>query len=111
MKNILSSLTVLFSLSACASGPIYQSPQESVVVSEEPVYGTPYDRLLDNVRIKQADAFGITYEYKDVRVDEIAFLAAQYCFEQKGKQAYLYDSQLYKNFSRRATFHCVELQN
>ena len=129
-------LSMLFFLASCTSGYIYQpdleeeqpvtqvqqtqpvgqaqqQPSVAQNQSEELVssYGVHYDKLLDNVRIKQSDAFGITYEYKDVRIDEIAYLAAQYCYEQNGKRAYLYDSQLYKNYARRATFHCLELQN
>ena len=84
---------------------------EQVDVLEEtpakPIYGSEDQRFLDNVRIKQSDENGITYEYKDVRIDEIAYLASEYCFEQGEKKAFLHDSQLYRNFSRRATFHCL----
>ena len=121
-------LSALFLLGSCTNAQLYSSENEEEPSNEQPqaqssapaqatpqdlapVYGTPYDRLADNVRIKQADAFGITYEYKDVRIDESAYLAAYYCHEQGEKRAYLYDSQLYKNYARRATFHCVELQN
>ncbi len=89
-------------LSGCAA-----KQEMTSVVEVEPAYFSASERLLENIRIKQADAFGITYEYKDVRIDEIAFLAAQYCYEQDEKKAVLFDSQLYKNFSRRATFHCL----
>jgi len=90
------------------AGCVVQQTPEPVAV--EPAYFTASERFLQNVHIKQADEFGITYEYRDVRIDEIAFLASQYCYEQKGRKAVLFDSQLYKNFSRRATFHCLELQ-
>ena len=77
--------------------------------------GIPYDsdemRIARNVRVKQSDEYGITYEYKNVRIDEIAYLASEYCYKHKGRKAVLHDSQLFKNFSRRATFHCIELQN
>lgn len=92
-------------LTGCAVQQFTPEPLEI-----DPAYFSASERFLENIRIKQADEFGITYEYKDVRIDEIAFLAAQYCYEQKGRKAVLFDSQLYKNFSRRATFHCLELQ-
>lgn len=74
-------------------------------------YDSSYDRFIQNVRIKAKNPNYITYEYKDVRIDEIAFLASRYCDEQGHKKAYLRDSILYRNFSRRATFDCLELQN
>jgi len=61
----------------------------------------------NNVRIKHKDEHGIIYEYKNVRIDEIAFMASEYCHENNGKKAILQSSQLYKNFSRRATFDCI----
>lgn len=75
--------------------------------SPEPAYATNFERFLNNVRIKHNDEYSITYEYKDVRVDEIAYMAAEYCYNQGQKQAVLHSSQLYKNFSRRATFNCI----
>ncbi len=91
------------------TGCVFQQPAPEPA-QIDPAYFNASERFLQNIRIKQADEFGITYEYKDVRIDEIAFLAAQYCYEQKERKAVLFDSQLYKNFARRATFHCLELQ-
>jgi hypothetical protein len=52
----------------------------------------------------------VIYEYVDVRVDKVATLAAQYCYETNpGKSAYLRDIYLQKNHKRRATFDCVDL--
>ena len=66
-------LLMLFFLCSCGGRQFYQPEETQEQLSphqeELPVYGTPYDRLADNVRIKQSDAFGITYEYKDVRID------------------------------------------
>lgn len=89
-------------LSACVNGPLLSTDAPS-----EPIYSSEEQRLLDNVRIKKYDEFGITYEYKNVRIDEIAYMASEYCHSQNGKKAFLHDSQLFKNFSRRATFHCL----
>ena len=88
-----------------------EEPAQPVVEEPaRPVMG--YDeRIARNVRVKRSDEYGITYEYKNVRIDEIAHLASDYCYKQKGRQAMLHDSQLFRNFSRRATFDCLELQN
>ena len=99
MRKIILLLTLIFSVSACAD--------MRSVEAVEPAYSSDNERFLDNVRIKQYDEYGITYEYKDVRIDEIAYMASEYCYEQKERKAVLHDSQLYKNFSRRATFHCL----
>lgn len=77
----------------------------------ENAYDSDYDRFFQNVIVKEKTPHYVTYEYKDVRIDEIAFLASRYCFEQDGKTAYLHDTVLYRNFTRRATFDCLELQN
>lgn len=90
---------LLLIISACTLEPL---PEEI-----EPAYGSNYERFVDNVRIKKQNEFGITYEYKDVRIDEIAYMASEYCYEQNGKKAVLHDSLLFKNFSRRATFDCI----
>ena len=83
-------------------------------VIKEPVvqgYASDYERFFENVVIKEKTPHFITYEYKDVRIDEIASLASRYCDEQGHKYAYLHDAVLFKNMSRRATFDCLELQN
>lgn len=99
MKFRVLTLSLLLTLGGCALEPL----PEKV----EPAYGSNYERFVDNVRIKQQSEFGITYEYKDVRIDEIAYMASEYCYEQNGKKAVLHDSRLFKNFSRRATFDCI----
>ena len=104
LKKIILSVALL-SVCGCA---YHSSEQEPLVV---PAYDDNYERFAANVRVKQSDKFGITYEYKDVRIDEIAYMASRYCYAQGEKKAVLHDSQLFRNFSRRATFDCVELQN
>lgn len=101
IKKVLCAITLIFISTAC-SHPVDDASSR---------YDSNYDRFLDNVRIKEKNPHYITYEYKDVRIDEIAFLASRYCDEQGKKKAYLHDSILYKNYSRRATFDCLELQN
>ena len=79
--------------------------------AEEVEYDSAYDRFLHNVIIKKKSPNWITYEYKDVRVDELAPLASRYCEESGGNRtAILRGIQLYKNYSRWATFDCVNLQ-
>lgn len=66
-----------------------------------------FSYLINNVRVKHKNEYSITYEYKNVRIDEIAFMASEYCHDYGEKRAVLQSSQLYKNFSRRATFNCI----
>lgn len=97
MRLLLYIVICITSLTACSAN------KEQIV----PAYGSNFERFLDNVRIKHKDAYGIVYEYKDVRIDEIAYMASEYCYNQSNKKAVLHSSQLYKNFSRRASFHCI----
>ncbi len=90
-------LVLFLFLCGCASGTTIYSP----------VSASKNERYLDNVRVHQEDEHGIVYEYKDVRIDEIAYLASRYCYDHGGRKAVLHDSQLYKNFSRRAAFDCL----
>ena len=103
MKNGFSSAALaVFLLSGCVS----DRPQEA-----KNAYESDYERVFQNVLVKEKTPHYVTYEYKDVRIDEIAFLASRYSQEQGGKTAYLHDTVLYRNFTRRATFDCLELQN
>lgn len=87
---------------------------EPLAVNAEPAeelpYDSAYDRFLNNVVIKKKSPNWVTYEYKDVRVDELAPLASRYCEENGKRTAILRGIQLYKNYSRWATFDCVTLQ-
>ncbi len=78
--------------------------------TEKLVYDSAYDRFLENVVIKARTENDITYEYKDVRVDELAPLASRYCKEHGNRTAVLRSVILYKNYARRATFDCLRLQ-
>ncbi len=77
---------------------------------EKLVYDSAYDRFLDNVVIKARSENYVTYEYKDVRVDELAPIASRYCLEHGNRTAVLRSVILYKNYARRATFDCLRLQ-
>ncbi len=52
----------------------------------------------------------VTYQYKNVRVDEISPLASMYCADVAfGGSPYLREVSLYHNGFMRATFDCVSL--
>lgn len=72
-------------------------------------YKDKYARLIDNVIVKKQSEDGITYEYSDARVDELAFMAVQYCKEQDRKKAFLNKITLVQNKARQATFDCRRL--
>jgi hypothetical protein len=65
-----------------------------------------YNYLADHVNIIEQTSNFVIYEYVDVRIDEIAPLAALYCNDEGGRQASLYDIGLWQNNRRRATFIC-----
>ena len=74
------------------------------VVAEEPEF------YRENIVVKTMGDDYVIYEYVNVRVDKVATLAAQYCYETNpGKSAYLRDIYLQKNHKRRATFDCIDL--
>ncbi len=52
----------------------------------------------------------VTYQYKNVRVDEISPLASMYCADiAYGGSSYLREVTMYHNGFMRATFDCVSL--
>ena len=74
MKNGFSiAALAVFLLSGCVS----DRPQEA-----KNAYESDYERFFQNVIVKEKTPHYVTYEYKDVRIDEIAFLASRYCQEQ-----------------------------
>lgn len=91
-----------------------QQDEVEVMNPDEPLeqlaYDSAYDRFLNNVVIKARSDNYVTYEYKDVRVDELAPIASRYCQEHGNRTAVLRSVILYKNFARRATFDCLRLQ-
>jgi hypothetical protein len=58
------------------------------------------------VVIRDKNPYGIVYEYKNVRIDEVAALAGEYCRGQ-GKRVYLKESLTHRNNNRLAAFDCV----
>ncbi len=96
-RNILFLLILL--LGACAS------------YEEEVIIAPDYNRIAKNARVVSKSPYYVTYEYKDIRVDEIAPIAAEYCYSRGGLQASLYDITMHRNNARRATFACKKIEN
>lgn len=96
-RNILF-LFILF-LGACAS------------YEEEVIYTPDYNRIAQNAHVVSKSPYYVTYEYKNIRVDEIAPIAAEYCFSRGERQASLYEITMHRNNARRATFSCEKIEN
>ncbi|MBR1648839.1 MAG: hypothetical protein IJ689_04495 [Alphaproteobacteria bacterium] len=99
----------------------YVVEQDTSCISESAVIKAPlvdknvkvnendYRSFARRVAIKgQSDNF-ITYEYRDIRVDELMPLAAHYCREHGDRTAVLRKINLHHGYYRRVTFDCVRL--
>ncbi len=95
MKRWLFCLLGTLLVSACSSGTY-----------EERAFNPDYNYIARNVTVVSKSSAYVTYEYKNVRVDELAAVAAQYCYDRGGRHASLYEITLHQNNSRRATFVC-----
>ena len=91
-------VALCLALGACSSSPI-----------KGDLYKNDHDRYIKNIVVKEKSEYGITYEYKDVRIDELASAAAKYC-NQLGKKAMLISTSLYHNNKMRSAFMCEVLQ-
>lgn len=100
MIKILSLALSLFAFAACSS--------LNFRTSNNAVPEPDYERLIKNVRIVSESSTSVIYEYRNVRVDELAVLAALYCNDQADKQAYLDKITLQRNNARRAVFICKQ---
>lgn len=97
MKKIVI-LFALFVLVSCALESEY-------AIWEEP----DYNYIAAHARVVDKSPSHVVYEYKDIRVDEIAPVAALYCQDKGGKQASLYEIILRPDNYRRVTFVCQKL--
>ena len=84
-------LGVILALSACAHSESFE-PE--------------YNRLAAHINVVGQTSKYVVYEYSDIRIDEVATVAAVYCNEHCGKVAELYDISLTPEHRRRATFIC-----
>lgn len=91
MKNIGYCFFLLLFLVGCSSYN-YEEPE--------------YNYIASHVNIVDKASNFVVYEYSNIRVDEIAPVAAIYCKDHGGRQANLYDISLWRNNRRRATFVC-----
>lgn len=103
MKIFLKLAAVSLLASACTA-------LQSAGKVENDYYSSNIERFMQNVTVKEETARFVTYEYKDVRIDEVSSLAARYCAEHGEKKAFLRENITYRNRLRRATFDCVNLQ-
>ena len=102
MKILLKLAAVSLLASACTA-------LQSGGKVEDDYYSSNIERFMQNVAVKEETARFVTYEYKDVRIDEVSSLAARYCADGE-KKAFLRENITYRNRLRRATFDCVNLQ-
>lgn len=65
-----------------------------------------YNRLAAHISVVEKSPRHVTYEYRDVGVDEVAPIAALYCQERARRQAVLYEVTLTRGNARRAVFEC-----
>lgn len=119
---------MIFMLNACATEYVFVDDTEVVEVSDnsnEQYYvesvqsdeGAEYSIAEEGRLITANDVFVVgegndfvTYQYKNVRVDEISPLATMYCADVAfGGSPYLREVSLYHNGFMRATFDCVSL--
>lgn len=94
----LALFSMLFALSAC-----------SLWQDETAPFEPDYNRYAGNVSIVSTSSDSVVYEYKNIRVDELGAIAAQYCDDHGQRQAYLDKILLHKNNSRRAVFICRKM--
>ena len=103
MKKLFLIFSTCAILSACSSTTCSSLEKNQGYVDE-------VSRYRQNISLKQKGETFVTYEYKDVRVDELAPLAIRYCEDKDpNKKAQLREIVLYRNNARRATFDCVNL--
>ena len=101
MKTVWSIVLVL-AVAACAS---WNSPEQLIAYEQ-----LDYNYIARHTRVVKKSPLFVTYEYKNIRVDEIAPVAAQYCMDQGHRQASLYEITLHPNNARRATFVCKKME-
>ena len=93
MKKIFYCLITAIFLSSCA-------PQEISYFEPD------YNGIAEYVIVVDKSSNFVVYEYSDIRIDEIAQIAAIYCHDHGDKQASLYEINLTPDSKRRATFVC-----
>lgn len=120
MKKVLG-MTAFLLLNACTTEYILMdknaNPVESGYYTEntEGTSGVENMGLAEYITANDVFVVGegadfVTYQYKNVRVDEISPLASMYCADiAYGGSPYLREVSMYHNGFMRATFDCVSL--
>ena len=120
MKKILG-MTAFLLLNACTTEYILMdenaNPVESGYYTEntEGTSGVENMELAEYITANDVFVVGegadfVTYQYKNVRVDEISPLASMYCADiAYGGSPYLREVSMYHNGFMRATFDCVSV--
>lgn len=120
MKKVLG-MTAFLLLNACTTEYILMdenaNPVESGYYTEntEGTSGVENMGLAEYITANDVFVVGegadfVTYQYKNVRVDEISPLASMYCADiAYGGSPYLREVSMYHNGFMRATFNCVSL--
>ena len=120
MKKILG-MTAFLLLNACTTEYILMDENANPVESGYYTENTEGTSCVENMELAEYitanDVFVVdegadfvTYQYKNVRVDEISPLASMYCADiAYGGSPYLREVSMYHNGFMRATFDCVSL--
>lgn len=126
MKEFLV-LTLAFLMSACSTEYILMDENgnpvdegyytdgygnDQLMTEDELIASSTAERTLtaDDVFVVSEEMDSVTYQYKNVRVDEISPLASLYCADASiGASPYLREVSMYHNGFMRATFDCVNL--
>jgi hypothetical protein len=125
MKKFLI-LSLLFVLNACTTkyilmdengNPVDEDYYTQANVEEKPSSVSSNSYTASERAISANDVFVVsegedyvTYQYKNVRVDEISPLASLYCADAEvSSSPYLREVNMYHNGFMRATFDCVSL--
>ena len=108
MKKFIYLSVICALVASCGVSSVQYAKGPELVLNE--AYADEATRYKQNIAVKDKGENFVTYEYKDVRVDELATLAIEYCaYNAQGTQAQLREIILYRNNARRATFDCVNL--
>ena len=106
MKKILILPLLFLFVASCRNTPEQINITQGNYISEADA-----QRYRENIVEKRRGSNFVSYEYRDVRVDELTPLAIHYCKEKDAHfQARLREIVMRENHSRLATFDCIGLQ-
>ncbi len=107
MKKAILILPLVLLATACA----HRDDAQIQVKEEDYISAETMSRYRENIVEKRRGPSYVSYEYKDVRIDEITPLAVNYCKQKNAKNtAHLREIIMRENHLRLATFDCVPLQ-